>query len=540
MSPTESSPPASNPFGTANYLHELLDGPADEVVVMVADGRPVSYGWLRRRVTSLVGGLRTYGLAQGDRLAIWLPNSPDWIALALACSRLGVGVVSLNMRWGPKEVGDMVERTGCKGIVLSSAYRGGACVDGLRAIPSDKLRSLSLVVTDDASPVLPGIVRATLAVLAAHEAYLSVDGTPQDEAFIVATSGTTSLPKLVVHLQRSVCRHAGDVARSAGLFESNSRMLLAVPLCGAYGYTVGMASLAARCPLVMMEAFEPAAAADLIDAHAVTHMMGTNDMLDKLLDSVPGQRPFPGLRLFGYANFVPSLSGVPEEAESRGVLIRGFYSMSELLAGFAAQPAEAPLAQRAHGGGFPVCAEAEVAIRHPETGVAVPTGETGELVVKTPNRMQGYLDNPRATAAAMTGDGYFRTGDLAYRLPDGAFVFVSRMVDVLRVGGYLVSPAEIEDMLAADAAVQAAQVVSVSLAQGERPVAFVIVRPGQALDEAALLRRCREQLAIYKVPVRIFEIDALPMIEGPNGSKLDRNALRRRAQALLDAEAEKR
>src|SRR5690606_16945227 len=103
--------------------------------------------------------------------------------------------------------------------------------------------------------------------------------------------------------------------------------------------------------------------------HRVTHMLGTNDMLDKLLDAVPEERAFPDLRMFGHANFVPSMTWLPGKAASRGVLIRGFYGMSELLAGFAAQPAGLPLERRAEAGGLPSSAQARFVIRNPDTGV---------------------------------------------------------------------------------------------------------------------------------------------------------------------------
>jgi fatty-acyl-CoA synthase len=517
-------------------LHDLLAGPGDDEALLLLPQRTVSFGEMRARASALAAGLKARGLRRGDRLALWLGNCDDWLAVALACSRLGAGLVSLNLRWGTKEIEDMLARTRCKAIVLSAAQRNGACAQALAATGPAARQALELVIVQEpqATPILDTVPQLTLAALATSGGPEVQDGQGEDEALIIATSGTTSRPKLVLHRQASVCAHAQDVARAAGLAGDATRMLLAVPMCGAYGYTILIATLAAQRPLVLLEAFEPTAVARVMREQAVTHMLGTNDMLDKLLDAVDGTPAFPALRMFGHANFVPSLTELPAKAQARGVLIRGFYGMSELLAGFAAQPADAPLAQRAEGGGRPVSAQACFLIRDPDTGREVAEAETGELQVRTPNRMAGYLDDPQATAAAFTPDGYFRTGDLANRLADGCFNFVSRMNDVLRIGGYLVAPAEIEEAIARRHDFRSVQVVAVDTVAGVRPVAFVVV--GSApFDERAVIAGCRDDLAIYKVPVRVFAIDAIPMVDGPNGQKVKRAALRERATELLQA-----
>ncbi|MGI4813000.1 MAG: AMP-binding protein [Janthinobacterium lividum] len=539
--PAAFSSPTIHPQAVAERLYELIEGPAADAQLLSVDGKQVTFGQMRQQAAAIARGLKASGLARGDTLALWLPNVAEWIAVTLACSRLGVAAVSLNPRWSDKEVGDLISRAACKAVVLAPHYRDGAALKALRAVERSKLASLALVIVyGDApvEPVLNDIAQIGLAELAQTGGAEVEDGQPDDPILITATSGTTSLPKLVLHVQRSVCRHAADVARVAGLLDdADTRMLLGVPFCGAYGYTIAVSTLYAQRPLIVMDVFDPAAAGALIREHAITHMLGTNDMLDKLLDAAPGARPFPSLRLFGHANFVPSLNAMPPKAEAAGVLIRGFFGMSELLAGFAVQPADAPLARRAEAGGVPTCAQATFVIRDPDTGRDLADGEVGELLARTPNRMREYLNNPSANAAAFTDDGYFRTGDLAYRLPEGGFNFVSRMNDVLRIGGYLVSPIEIEEVIESDAAVDSCQVVAVLAPQGVRPVAFVVARAGQVPDEATLLQHCREKLAVYKVPIRIFPISEVPMVDSPNGPKVKRNALRDLALQLLGSGA---
>ncbi|MGJ7609036.1 AMP-binding protein [Variovorax sp. LT1R20] len=522
----------------AHSLHSLIEGAASESPALFFEDQVVTFGHMRQRAAALAAGLSARGLHRGDRLALWLDNGIDWIVVVLACSKLGIGVVMLNVRWSAKEVGDMLTRTRSKAIVTSSTQREGACAVALQDMHPATRASLGLVIlVDEGDDTFAfGVDQVRLSALEQTGGVDVSDGQPGDEALILATSGTTSSPKLIVHEQASVCRHAADVARASGLHEEGVRMMLAVPMCGAYGYTILISALQAQCPIVLMQAFRPAEAAELIHRHAVTHMLGTNDMLDKLLDRSERSPAFPTLRLFGYASFVPSLTQLPEKAERRGIRIRGFYGMSELLAGFAIQPDDAPLHQRAEGGGQPASDLACFVVRHPESGETVPRGEVGELQVQTPNKLRGYLDDQRTTAAAFTEDGFFRTGDLAYELPDGCFVFVSRMNDVLRIGGYLVAPAEIEDVLAEDSDFAAVQVVATRMSAGVRPIAFVVMRPSMPLDEAAAIARCRRKLAIYKVPARVFAIDEIPMVRSANGQKFKRSELRALAEKLIFAE----
>jgi len=147
--------------------------------------------------------------------------------------------------------------------------------------------------------------------------------------------------------------------------------------------------------------------------------------------------------------------------------------------------------------------------------------------------MSGYFEDPDATVAATTDDGFFRTGDLGYTSADGGFVFLTRMGDVLRLGGYLVAPAEIEAHLAAHPDVAEAQVVGVDSAVGPRAAAFVIAAAGAAVDSDGLQAHCARGLAKFKVPTAIYPIDAFPVTPSPNGEKIQRGKLRAMAQERL-------
>ena len=136
----------------------------------------------------------------------------------------------------------------------------------------------------------------------------------------------------------------------------------------------------------------------------------------------------------------------------------------------------------------------------------------------------------------MTDDGYFRSGDLGYTLDDGSFVYLARAGDALRLGGFLVNPAEIEAHLLGHEAVEGCQVVGVETGKGTAPAAFVTLKPGAKAEEAALRDHCRGALAAFKVPVRVFAVDRFPTTESANGTKIQRNRLRDMAQAAIDGD----
>jgi fatty-acyl-CoA synthase len=188
---------------------------------------------------------------------------------------------------------------------------------------------------------------------------------------------------------------------------------------------------------------------------------------------------------------------------------------------------------RFSSGGIPVSTQARLAVRDPQTGAALPDGTSGELWIDAPSRFVEYLEDPAATARASDADGMFRTGDLG-RLAGEGFVFEARIGDAMRLGGFLVSPEEIEAVIQAQPGVAGVQVVAAASGDSDPvPVAFVRPIEGTALDEAELSARCREQLARFKVPARFVAVEGFPSVDGPNGPKVQRVRLREMAEELL-------
>lgn len=514
-------------------IFEMFDRwPADRALLKLGN-KTITYGHLSKTAARLAAGLAARGLKRGDRLAVFLPNGAEWWLVMAACSRLGVTALSLNVRLSGHEIASLIERTSCVGLVYSASYREGICTKALEAMEASQISSLRFLISSTASPgiIVNGRIIVALEELKA-EAAQPVQAEPDDPYLILSTSGTTSIPKLVVHTQRRVCAHAHDAARALNL-RAGSKLLLALPLCGIFGYAAAMAAVAAGATIILMEDFYPSVAAGLIREHGATHMVGTNDMLDKLLKCVDEDPPFPSLEVFVHANFTPGLNHLAATAERRKVLICGAFGMSEIFALFTLQERSAPLAKRNEGGGFAVNAGARIRIRESENGREAPTGKPGEIEVWSPNLMTGYLNDAELTARAFTSDGYFRTGDLGYLDQDGALIYLSRQNDVLRIGGYLVNPKEIEEIIKSDASVDACQVVAVTTAQGAaRPVAFVV--PNGEAREDELMTLCEKNLAKFKRPIRIFFLNEFPVVHSPNGAKIKVDVLREMAGNLLN------
>jgi fatty-acyl-CoA synthase len=483
-------------------------------------------------------GLADLGVGPGDRVALWLPNLPAYPILYFACVRLGAIAVAVNTRYRAVEVADIVGRSGAKLLACAPGFRR---IDFLSILADvdpaalDRLAAIVMVGEDAASApaVIERLRRVTFDRLLSRPALAANHALASARCNIFTTSGTTSTPKFVLHRQGAIAGHAQQVARVFGFDAADTLSLAILPLCGVFGFDQAMATLAAGKPSVLVESYEIEEIARLIAQHRPTTMFGSDDMYARLLEMVPGERPFPSIKWAGYGAFNAALEGLPERAEQRGLRLCGLYGMSEVQALYARQPTDAPVGRRKLGGGLTVSPLAHVRVRDPDSGDLLGPGQPGALECAGPSLMVGYYGNEKATARAMTPDGYVRTGDLAELDGYGGFTFLSRMGDVLRLSGFLVNPLEIETHLQKLPGIADCQTIAVARPEGVRAVSFVILRPGAALDEAAAIAHCRRGLANYKVPLRVFAVDDFPKTPSPNGFKIQRNRLREMAEQLL-------
>ncbi|MDA9391204.1 hypothetical protein WN73_10985 [Bradyrhizobium sp. CCBAU 45394] len=521
-----------------DFLVQAVESYASRPAV-VWNGQTLSFADLLHESACVANGLSALGVRSGDRMAIWMPNAPAWLALHFASAMLGAILVAINPRFRSHEIGDIIARSGSKLLVIWPDFRGLDFISTLHEIDRDLLEPLETVVLygeADASLARESLgKRAVLYAELVKAPPVTADlGSSALGSNIFTTSGTTSAPKFVLHSQQAIVTHARWVAKAAA-YSPESVQLLCLPLCGIFGFVQAMAALASGSCLVMQASFDARGAADLIRANKIATLCASDEMLARLFAESAAQIPFPSLQWAGFGSFSPELSDLPSQLSRRGVRLVGIYGSSEMQAIFTHQPIRAELPARAVAGGLLVAPTAQVRVRDISTGKLVGPGTPGELEVKGPSLMLGYFGDEQATEQAFSPDGYFRTGDLGRVLPGGGVVFMGRMKDVLRLGGYLVAPAEIESYVQQHPSVDACQVVDVAGPSGTIAVAFVTLRPDESFSATALRDFCSQRLAKFKVPRSFVCIDAFPVTSGPNGTKVQRTKLRELAAQRITA-----
>lgn len=470
------------------HLHHLFDasllGRPDAPALDVIDGDAVqsyTFGALDQRAARMASALRARGLQRGDRLAIFLPNQLAWIDLFLACTRIGVIVVPVNVLYRERELAHITSDAAPRAVVCDA--------DGARWLPRDAaLWDVADLLRDAAS-------------LAPLEGRAPLDG--DDTAALVYTSGTTGKSKGAVLTHNNFLVSAVNLVAAWRITE-HDRYLATLPLFHVHGLANGVTGwLVSGCHMTLAPRFEASKAADWFTSQRPTLFFGVPTMYHRLLDlPVPAARTIgAGMRLF-VCGSAPLPAPVLEAFRERfGHVILERYGMSETLMNTTnPYPGE----RRAGSVGTPFPG-VSLRISGPD-GAVLPDGEVGEVRVRGPNVCAGYWNNPGATAAAFV-DGWFRTGDLGERAPDGYITLRGRISDLIISGGFNIYPREIEEVLLDLPGVTEAAVVGVpDAARGELPVAYVV---GDA-DPDALLSACRRQLASFKVPRGVVHVPSLP------------------------------
>ncbi len=456
------------------------------------------------------------GLRSGDRVAVYADNGLTYLRCIAAAAAGRFVLVSVNRRYSPDEARSLLARSGSSLVITDSDPDAVRPVEGkssLRVVEAG-----AVVIPDD-----DGRIKSA---------------EPGDPFIVFTTSGTTSQPKMVLHDQRSIARHAADAAFRFG-YSADDRVLVALPLCGVFGFVSLMAALAADSEVWLPDRFNAEAVADLVASELITAMNGSDDMFHRMLLT---DRDLSSLRIGGYGRFNSSLDGVVELAADRGVTLTGLYGMSEVQALFALRDPHEDTAGRERAGGSVASKAAAFRIADPDTDEPMPEGSDGELMLSGPSLFTGYLADGGAsidiqlTAGAhceAEGRRWFRTGDLARAEEDGTFTFLTRIGDVLRLGGFLVNPSEIEAVVLELDGISAAVAVALPRPEGVR--AAVVVIADHDPDPELVISFCRARLARYKVPVAVVRVDEFPTTPSANGTKIRVGELRAIADAAFSA-----
>ena len=453
-------------------------------VALEWDRHEYTFGDLDARANRMARELTARGLGQGDRLAVWLPNRIEYIDLYLACTRLGVIIVPINVLYRERERAHILADSAPRAVVVED--RDGWDVPAVDAWSVDALAASAAVKP----PTAPGAAVSA--------------GTP---AALVYTSGTTGPAKGAVITHGNLAANARTLV-DAWRFSASDRLLLALPLFHVHGLGNGVHCwLLSGCRTRLLERFDQArAAASFLDFQP-TVFFGVPTMFVRLLEVEPGLARRIGLALrLCVSGSAPLPAQVLQDFEQRyGQRILERYGMTETLMTLS-NPYDGE--RRAGTVGLPLPG---VAVRIVDAqGTPVADMEDGELLVQSPTVCDGYWNRPDATAAAWT-DGWFRTGDVAQRAPDGYITLRGRRGDVIISGGFNIYPREIEELLAEHPAVAEAAVVGMNdPVRGEVPAAFVVLSGVGAAGAAELAMYCRDRLASFKAPRRIVFVERLP------------------------------
>ncbi|MBC7728886.1 MAG: AMP-binding protein [Microbacteriaceae bacterium] len=515
----------------SSSLASLLIG-HDDAPALRDGPHGLSRAGLRQGAAQAARGLRQHGLRRGDAVAVWLPNGAAWLQLLFAAAQLGVLVVPVSTRYKAPEIAHLLTVSRARLLIYASRFLDQDCAPVAQGLLAE-LPSLEQVLAV-ADPFSLVVFAGSGPAAGADDADLpDPAGQTSDLLCCFSTSGTTGQPKLAAHDQASIARHAHQVARALAIHPGDA-MLCALPLFGVFGFMTALAALAGGASCVLMPVFDATAAALMVAQQRISHAVGADAMFDPILQVAGAD--LSSLRHLVMADFAGLTLQVAQQADALGITCSGTYGSSEVFSLVSLQDGQAPVEQRARAGGRPIDPLARVRVVDPQTGQPLADGEAGELQLRGPNVLAQYLNNPQATAHAMTADGWFRSGDLA-TTQGQHFHFLARMGDSLRLRGFLVNPAEIEQALMRHPAVALAQVVGVAVpGVGDQAVAFVVLG-GADPGEAALRAFCLQTMASYKVPQRVVVLATFPTIDGPNGVKIQKRVLRQQAGEMLAAAA---
>jgi long-chain acyl-CoA synthetase len=523
-------PETLGPYPGRTLLDDLAEAVAQrpEAPALLFKGRTISHGELDRRSDAFAAALAGLGVAKGDRVALLLPNCPQFLICELGAWKAGAVVHPLNPIYTEQELEGALRRTRAETIVVLTPFYGR-----VKAVqPGTALRR---VVATNVKEYLPPLLRVlfTLAkerkdghrvriadgdlwlgeLLDRHRDAPRPAGlvSPDDPAVILMSGGTTGTPKGVVGLHRHYTitgRQLGTWLQ-AGTAPWDDVIMAALPLFHSFA-NIGIQSVALRNHNAMALVPNPRDLDDLLDTINKTRpaaFSGVPTLFNALLHHPrvqAGKVDFSSVKVC-FSGAAPLLAETKRRFEelTGGRIVEG-YSLTEAMLACAVNPVEGP--NKIGSVGMPL-PDVEVRIVDPEGGARLPAGEVGEVLINAPQLMACYWDDPEETAATVrTHDGgrWLHTGDLGYLDTDGYLFIVDRMKDLIKTHGYQVWPREIEEVLATHPAVAEVGVAGVpDEAKGEVAKAWVVLRPGQQASAEELRAFCRERLAPYKVPVTV-------------------------------------
>jgi acyl-CoA synthetase (AMP-forming)/AMP-acid ligase II len=454
----------------------------------VVDG-DVALTWseLHGAARDVAAGLVDAGIAPGDRVAMWAPNGWRWIVAVHGVFMAGATLVPINTRFKGAEAAVILERSGAALLLSTRTFLDTdyvAMLDGLWSGPTALLEEPLTGSDDDRLEV----DRRAAAL------------TDDDVSDILFTSGTTGVPKGVVMTHGRTLRVAVDWATMTGL-TADDRYLMVNPYFHMFGLKAGILTCTAvGATMLPHPVFDAGAVLERVERERITVLPGAPTIYQALLDHpARGSHDLSSLRVA-----VTGAADIPVELIRR---IRDELPFEFVLAGYGLT--EAGTATGTTPADDPAVTATTVGRPRPGFDVKI---VDGEVVLRGPSVMLGYLDDPAATAAVLDADGWLRTGDLGVVDDDGNLRIVGRLKDMFIVGGFNAYPAEIENALLRHPSIQQAAVIGVPDERlGEVGMAFVVTASGDRAEADAIVAWAKGEMANYKVPRVVRVVDALPI-----------------------------
>jgi fatty-acyl-CoA synthase len=496
-------------------------------------GAAMSYAQLRREVDTLAGFLQhRCGVARGDRVALFMQNSPQFVVAFYAILRAEAVVVPVNTMSLISELQHIVEDSEASVMILGDDLHAVAAPLFGKIVNHAVVAHYADYLTTVTDLPLPPVLTQNIDIPVRHEAWTAASafsttswhdalgghkpvapyrGSSDDLAIILYTSGTTAAPKGCMHAHRNAMHVVAASAQWCQLLPE-SVVLCSMPMFHATGMQQCMnVALLAGATLVVMTRWDPRCAAQLIERHSVTMWIAISTMMVDFMSQ-------PDLERFDLRSLA-CLSGggsaMPKALADRiqrclGVPYMEGYGLSETISATHINPPEHCKRQCL---GIPIH-DTESMVVDPQTLVPVAVGVAGEILIHGPQVFEGYWKRPDATRDTLVeidGRRYLRTGDLGFVDADGYFFMIDRLKRLVNVSGYKVSPAEVETALFEHPAIQEACVVAARDPRtGETVKAFVVLRAGVDASAQEIIEWARTRMAAYKVPQIIEFIGSLP------------------------------
>jgi HIP---CoA ligase len=526
----------------------------ERTAISEPDGPRLSYRELSERVTGVAAALAAAGIEAGDRVAIWAPNTHHWVLAALGAQTAGATLVPVNTRFTGAEALDVIGRSGATALFVAGPFLGADRLAGLRTADEaepGQLSRLRLIVRVpvDAAPAVgrqptrageaprpaeraqpgetpwPGRELLDWAELERRAAAAPPDVAadraaairPDDVSDILFTSGTTGRSKGAMSSHRQALAVAAAWAE-CGEVTGADRYLVLNPFFHSFGYKAGLlVCLLTGAAIVPQPVYDPEQAMRLIESQRITVLPGAPTVYQTILDHpARGQHDLSSLRLaVTGAAVVPVALVERMQSELSFDIVLTAYGLTEAVVVTMCRPGDEPRTVATTSGRATAGFEISLA------GGAADADGAAEILVRGPNVMLGYLDDPAATKEAIDAAGWLHTGDVGMLDAQGNLTITDRLKDMYICGGFNVYPAEVEQVLARLDGIAESAVIGIPDARlGEVGKAFVVTRPGGQLTEDEIVAYCRERLANFKVPRQVEFRSQLP--RNPSGKPLKR------------------